>query len=93
MEMNEDVKERRRTMIIMKNDRPNMFAYIYSKLSIESEEEVETSRVDFPTFSPIKCPLSLWNEITSKYLISINSGNEALLKRFAFNKFAKVKQE
>ena len=45
MEMNEDVKERRRTMIIMKNDRPNMFAYIYSKLSIESElEALKSSR-------------------------------------------------
>ena len=37
MEVNEDVKERRRTMNRMKNDRPNMYAYVDSKLSIESE--------------------------------------------------------
>ena len=61
-EMLVEVKERRTAINKMKRERPNMYAYIFLKLSPESEQEVKRHK-DYNTFTKSLDPLALWEAI------------------------------
>ena len=92
LELAEDVKERKRILAKMNNDKPNMYGYIFSKLSTESEQEVRR-HTDYDIFSVEKYPKGLWNAITEKHLIISNTTSKPLLKLAAFRQYASVRQE
>ena len=58
MELQTEVKERLHVINKIKNDRPNLYAYIYSKMSLELEDEVKRD-TNFATFSIEVDPLAL----------------------------------
>ena len=91
IELQSTMKYRLSTINEMKRNRPNMYAYIYSKLSTESEDEIKRE-ADFSTFSTEVDPLSLWKAVNKTHLISVASTSKTVMKRNAFSEYAKCKQ-
>ena len=89
-EMLVEVKERRTAINKMKRERPNMYAYIFSKLSPESEQEVKRHK-DYNTFTKSLDPLALWQAIMTKHIMPISTGSKAVLKQSSFHRLCKRK--
>ena len=78
-ELQIEVKERQRIIYNMKKDRPNLYAYIYSKLSLESEDEIKRD-TNYSIFSVDVDPLALWMAIYKPHLVSITSSSELFIR-------------
>ena len=73
------MKERQRIFNKMKKDRPNLYAYIYSKLSLESEDEIKRD-TNYSIFSVDVDPLALWMAIYKAHLVSITSSSKLFIR-------------
>ena len=86
-----EAKERRYQIAKMKRDRPNLYAYIMSKITPESEQELKRHQ-DWQTILKEKDPLELCDALLERHLMPRVSGSKIVLRRAAFNEFAKCKQ-
>ena len=75
----------------MEEQRPNMYAYIYSKISTESEQEIKR-HVKWDTFSKNVDPLGLWKAITETHLLPKATGSKTVLKAAAYKAYGDIKQ-
>ena len=87
----EDIYARSKEINSMKRDRPRMYAYILSKLSKESFDEVKR----LETYQAIQRsvdPLELWLAVKNVHVVTTSSRIEVVVKRKAFEEYAKCKQ-
>ena len=79
------VKDRRAQISRMDRERPNLYGYIYSKISPESEQEVKKHR-NFSTFSKEVDPLDLWKAVSESHLSLVTTENATILRVSLFSK-------
>eukprot|EP00557_Chaetoceros_sp_GSL56_P005694 CAMPEP_0176500028 /NCGR_PEP_ID=MMETSP0200_2-20121128/13286_1 /TAXON_ID=947934 /ORGANISM="Chaetoceros sp., Strain GSL56" /LENGTH=1532 /DNA_ID=CAMNT_0017898575 /DNA_START=170 /DNA_END=4768 /DNA_ORIENTATION=+ len=89
--MIQDIKERSNLIAKMENSRDNMFAYMESKLSKESLDEVKRHK-DYETVKGDVDPLGLWMIIKELHMVTTSSRVEAVVKRKAWEEYAMCKQ-
>jgi len=82
----EAVKNRIKKIDRMKDDRPSLYAFIFSKLSRESEDEIK--RTDkYGAWSKERDPLSLWLALKDLHLITTISKNSAVIRTQAIEDY------
>ena len=69
----------------------SMYAYIKSKLSQESEDEVKRHG-DYSTFSKDVCPKGLWLVIKEKHLVTRTSQDAHVVRQKASEDYSKLRQ-
>jgi hypothetical protein len=85
------VKERVALIARMKSNRESMYAYITSKLSKESLDEVKRHK-NYDSFSETNDPLELWLAIKELHSVATTSKVEGVVKRKAWEEYAMCKQ-
>ena len=87
----ESVKQRIKDIAKMKSQRSSLYAYIRSKLSVESENEVKRHN-DFENFSKEVCPLGLWRAVKATHLVTTTSRDSRMIKYNAAQEYGKLRQ-
>ena len=90
-QMKADVKERSNQMSKMRTDRANMFAYLLSKLSKESLDELNRNE-SYEQVERTVCPLSLWKVIKSIHLVTTPSRIDVVVRRRAYDDYSRCRQ-
>jgi hypothetical protein len=85
------IKERTTAISKMKANRSSMFAYILSKLSSESLDELKRYS-DYETINESVDPLLLWKAIKKLHMVSTSSKVEQVMKRKAREEYHTCKQ-
>ena len=75
----------------MKEDRTKMYAYIYSKLSKESQDEVARD-ASFATIEAERDPLKLWMLLKTTHMVATISKVPGIIKKSARSEYEKCKQ-
>jgi len=78
----EQVKERLKQIDRMREDRPSLYAFIMSKLSRESEDELKRHD-NYATFHEEQNPLELWKAIKELHLVTTTSKCASVVKQQA----------
>ena len=89
--MIQDIKDRSNLIAKMESNRDNMFAYIESKLSKESLDEVKRHK-DYDAAKREVDPLRLWLIVKELHMVTTSSRVEAVVKRKAWEEYAMCKQ-
>jgi len=89
--MAQAIKERITLIAKMKSNRDNMFAYIESKLSKESLDEVKRHQ-DYENIKDEVDSLKLWLIVKELHMVTTSSRVEAVVKRKAWEEYAACKQ-
>jgi hypothetical protein len=90
--MIQDIKERSNLVAKMeRNNKDNMFAYVESKLSKESLDEVKCHR-DYEVVKNEVDPLKLWMIVKELHTVTTSSRVEAVVKRKTWEEYAMCKQ-
>jgi hypothetical protein len=89
--MIQDIRERSTLIAKMDNNRDNMFAYMESKLSKESLDEVRRHK-EYKQVKEDADPLGLWLMIKELHMVTTSSRVEAVVKRKAWEEYAMCKQ-
>jgi hypothetical protein len=89
--MIQDIKERSNLIAKMENNRDNMFAYIESKLSKESLDEVKRHK-DYEAVRDSVDPLQLCSIVKELHMVTTASRVEAVVKRKSWEEYAMCKQ-
>ena len=82
----EAVKSRIKKIDRMKDDRPSLYAFIMSKLSRESEDELKRT-TNYYVWSVERDPLQLWLSLKSLHLITTLSKNSAIVRAQAIEDY------
>jgi len=77
-----DYRERSKILMRMETDKPMLYAFIVSKLSLESEDEFKRYR-DYTNIHANKDPLSLWKALESLRMVTTVSKNAAFIREQA----------
>ena len=85
------IKERTTTIAKMKANRSCMYAYILSKLSTESLDELKRDS-DYEVINNSVDPLLLWKAIKRLHIVSTSSKVEQVMKRKAREEYQTCKQ-
>jgi hypothetical protein len=75
----EAVKNRIKKIDRMKDDRPSLYAFIFSKLSRELEDKIKRTE-KYEVWSKERDPLSLWLALKDLHLITTISKNSAVIR-------------
>jgi len=75
----------------MKEDRTKMYAYIYSKLSKESQDEIARD-ASFVTIEAERDPLNLWMLLKTTHMVATISKVPGIIKKSARSEYEKCKQ-
>ena len=89
--LKEAYKRRDKELDDMKIDRVSMFAYILSKLSKESQDEVQGDK-EWARIETARDPLELWKVIKSTHQILTTSKVASVIKKTAREEYAACKQ-
>lgn len=89
--MRQDIKKRSEIVSKMMEDRPKLYAYIISKLSKESLDEVKQHQ-DYEQIDRDVDPLRLWMTIKSLHMVTTTSRVEGVVKRQAYVDYATCNQ-
>jgi len=81
-----DFRERAKLLSRIESEKPMLYAFIVSKLSMDSEDEVKR-HPDYTTFNTSKCPLQLWLALEQLHLVTTVSKNAAFVLRQAEKDF------
>ena len=84
-------KHRDREIHDMLVDRTSMYAYLISKLSKESQDEIQ-GHADWPDIEKTRDPLKLWKVIKACHQILTTSKVAAVIKKTAREEYAACKQ-
>ena len=87
----EEVKERRKQIERMRDDRPSLYAFILFKLSRESEDELKRY-VDYNAFHEQQIPLELWTALKDLHLITTTSKCASVIKQQATEDYMRLRQ-
>ena len=87
----EQVKERLKQIDRMREDRPSLYAFIMSKLSRESEDELKRHD-NYATFHEEQNPLELWKAIKELHLVTTTSKCASVVKQQATEDYHKLRQ-
>lgn len=85
------IKDRVNSISKMRDNRESMYAYITSKLSKESLDEIKRHK-DFDSFDVSNDPLELWRAVKDIHSVATASKVEAVVKRRAWEEYAMCKQ-
>jgi len=77
-----DYRERSKIVMRMETDKPMLYAFIVSKLSLESEDEFKRHR-DYTKIHANKDPLLLWKALESLHMVTTVSKNAAFVREQA----------
>lgn len=91
MTLKEKIKNRIKKEDKMKDDRHNLFCFIYSYLSEESIDEIKQCD-DYEEADNDKDPLGLWKLILSTHMITENTIDQAMIRRNAWEQYNNCKQ-
>jgi len=86
MVLEADYRERSKEMKKLEVEKPMLYAFIVSKLSLDSEDELKRHN-DYNIFNTSKDPLQLWQALESLNLVTTVSKNAAYVLRQAENDF------
>jgi len=87
----EAVKSRQREILNMKSKRASLYAYILSKISKESLDELKRHE-DYETIVSKTDPLDLWKALTAIHQVSTKSKLDFMIKNQAFKDYTSVRQ-
>jgi hypothetical protein len=87
----EAVKERASAIAKMKGNKSSMYAYIMSKMSTESLDEIKRHR-DYDTVNENVEPLELWRIVREIHMISTKSKSARVIKRKSCEEYYACKQ-
>ena len=87
----EAIKQRLKDIAKMKSDRSSMYAYIKSKLSTESDNEVKR-HPKYGVFNKAVCPLELWLAVKERHLITTTSQDARIIKQTAAQDYSSLRQ-
>jgi len=86
-----DYRERAKIIIKMDTEKPMLYAFIVSKLSTDSEDELKRHQ-QYATFNTSKDPLQLWLALEQLHLVTTVSKNAAFVLRQAEKDFMNCTQ-
>jgi hypothetical protein len=89
--LRESYKHRDKEINDMRVDRTSMYAYLISKLSKESQDEIQ-GHTNWPDIEKTRDPLKLWKVIKSCHQILTTSKVAAVIKKTAREEYAACKQ-
>ena len=81
-----DFRERAKLLSKIDSEKPMLYAFIVSKLSVDSEDELKR-HVNYATFNTSKDPLQLWLALKQLHLVTTVSKNAAFVLRQAEKDF------
>jgi len=81
-----DFRERAKTINKLNTEKPQLYAFIMSKLSVESEDELKRHQ-SYSTFDDDKDPLGLWKALEQLHLVTTVSKNAAVVLQQAENDY------
>jgi hypothetical protein len=90
-EYKDALKEYRRAVNDMKNNRSKLYAMIEGKLSVESLDEVKRHE-NYETFHIEKDPLELWKAVKEIHLVSTTCNVEGVVKKTARDSYNRCHQ-
>jgi Zinc knuckle. len=88
----EAVKERATTIAKMINNKASMYAYIMSKMSTESIDEIKRHRDHYEAVNDSVDPLELWKIVKEIHMISTKSKSVRVVKRKSCEEYYACKQ-
>jgi len=86
-----EYRERTKIMVKLDTEKPMLFAFIVSKLSHDSEDELKR-HPNYSTFNTTKDPLQLWKALEQLHLVTTVSKNAAYVLRQTENDFMTCSQ-
>jgi len=89
-EIKETIKERMSIIRKMEQDRPNLYGFMLSKMSAESEDEFKRHK-DYTTINEKKDPLDLWLALKELHLVTTISKNSAVILLQSKEDYTKLK--
>ena len=87
----DEAKDKARKERAMVQDQPKMYAYILSKLSKESLDELK-HHADYDTAHDEQSPKALWILLREIHATNTSTTNSLILKKEAFNQYTSCKQ-
>ena len=86
-----DYRERAKVVMKQETDKPMLYAFILSKLSLESEDELKRHPT-YTTLHTSKDPLDLWKALQQLHLTKTISKNEAFVLQQSENDYMTLHQ-
>ena len=87
----DEAKDKARRERAMLQDQPKMYAYILSKMSKESMDELK-NHADYETAHVEQSPKVLWILLREIHATNTSTTNSLILKKEAFNQYTSCKQ-